>query len=127
VERLGKINGGRGDDGGSSTLARGGLYGDIKPSSPPPSHDISGLMGDSGMQHHYSYSGLAGGGGRGTDIGLISSGGFGGARHHLTPYSPYMHPDIDYATSNALFHSASMFKAAAVSRIRTKSHSSSGM
>lgn len=57
--------------------------------------------------------------------------GFGAQGHHhhhhhqLTPYSTYM-ADLDYSSSTALFHSANMFKAAAVSRIRTKSHSSSG-
>lgn len=58
--------------------------------------------------------------------------GFGaqGPHHHLHPhqlatYSTYM-ADLDYSSSTALFHSANMFKAAAVSRIRTKSHSSSG-
>jgi hypothetical protein len=42
------------------------------------------------------------------------------------PSAAYM-SDFDYASTTALFHSASMFKAAAAaSQIRTKSHSSSG-
>lgn len=97
------------DDGSPGSTSVGGLlsvaatagdHGGLHYPPPPPPPHLAGF-GAQGHHHHHLH------------------------HHQLATYSTYM-ADLDYSPSTALFHSANMFKAAAVSRIRTKSHSSSG-